>query len=1075
MADFTALKAAINAAIKTNGEQEITGAILQTVLDAIVETLGEGAINDLITALSNEATARGNADATLGGSIDGLATSINAINTKLTEGYIYAGIATPSTNPGTPTGKVFYLALTAGTYTNFGSIEVSQGINILKYNGSAWSLDAFVGIDDELTPSSNKLPKSGNVLDNIIKNGSAFDLSSYNAVDGVLATYANLDAALAALNLLPAVYKQPGMSFRFVSNIDNKYVQYRLMSDTFNTTPANWQGVDDEPTAGSNNLVKSGGVEDDIFNNGLFERHNTISYAVGDSYLWKTIFSPKLIQGKRYRLSIQMNSPSNIKFSLCTDSTNDVQTIITGTNVSTSVGFIPQQSNTFLRARCGNSIEAATGEINVSLLNLDGNFNKLTENVVNIRKTVFGEDALNPIDYKKYALAIKVNDGGRFITQAVDSQYHKGAYHYSYIYDVSQLVGRTIYCYTHQKTNIALYAFVKDYTAIKSTYDSEAWATNAVEVVVGSDSIGSVISVTVPTGANQLILCGSDTDKTEATLTIPNIISGLSEALQTEVTNRTSADNALANQINGINSAIVGINSNITNLRIEVDGNITLTPIEIKDDKAIVSNSSSQQYGSWRTVDFIDYENVRPTPVAGTKYVSKIYDTRGFIGKELNFHFAPRNNIYGVVFVSDYESIPTSTDVETWESIYKGGRESYGAIESQDHTMIVPEGGNYCVVTGTDLDPATAITGQGLIGEVEEIKQYIGVNTTSIVALNGEKETLYKLNNAKRVGRSGNTESGITPLTLLHFSDIHGREANLSRIKEFYDYYKTNIDDVICTGDMVTANITSGMQFWNNANVDNFLMCIGNHDAYANGNHDDANPQDVYNTFIKPYVSNWDVVQPNNAEENALCYYYKDYTDAHIRLIVLDCYAKGDNNYITTENTWFASVLADAITQSLSVICAIHPCTGDVDGFKCSFNAYQKGYSGTSFSSAFKSSVNTFINNGGDFIAWIGGHGHIDVCGTVEDYPNQTIIAIDTASSSTSSAYSDTYRSTNQKDKAFDLFNLMTIDPYQKLIKIIRIGADIDSWMRKKDMVTIQYASSTANPIEAPTVINPYD
>lgn len=32
------------------------------------------------------------------------------------------------------------------------------------------------------------------------------------------------------------------------------------MSDTFNTTPSNWQGVDNEPTAGSNNLIKSGGV-----------------------------------------------------------------------------------------------------------------------------------------------------------------------------------------------------------------------------------------------------------------------------------------------------------------------------------------------------------------------------------------------------------------------------------------------------------------------------------------------------------------------------------------------------------------------------------------------------------------------------------------------------------------------------------------------------------------------------------------------------------------------------------------------------------------------------------------------
>jgi len=50
------------------------------------------------------------------------------------------------------------------------------------------------------------------------------------------------------------------MTIKYVQTSDNKYVQYRLMSDTFNTTPANWQGVDDEPIDGSKNLTESGGV-----------------------------------------------------------------------------------------------------------------------------------------------------------------------------------------------------------------------------------------------------------------------------------------------------------------------------------------------------------------------------------------------------------------------------------------------------------------------------------------------------------------------------------------------------------------------------------------------------------------------------------------------------------------------------------------------------------------------------------------------------------------------------------------------------------------------------------------------
>ena len=75
-----------------------------------------------------------------------------------------------------------------------------------------------------------------------------------------------------AVNSVPASYRHGGLNLSFLSNenvpnSDNKYVQYRLMSNTFNTTPANWQGEDDEPTAGSENLVKSGGVRKTIFAN----------------------------------------------------------------------------------------------------------------------------------------------------------------------------------------------------------------------------------------------------------------------------------------------------------------------------------------------------------------------------------------------------------------------------------------------------------------------------------------------------------------------------------------------------------------------------------------------------------------------------------------------------------------------------------------------------------------------------------------------------------------------------------------------------------------------------------------
>ena len=98
MADYATLKAAIQAVIYENGNQEITGSVMQATLLTMVNSLGAN--------------------------------------------YQYAGIATPSTNPGTPDQNVFYLASTAGTYVNFGNIVLAENeVAILKYNGS-WTKEA---------------------------------------------------------------------------------------------------------------------------------------------------------------------------------------------------------------------------------------------------------------------------------------------------------------------------------------------------------------------------------------------------------------------------------------------------------------------------------------------------------------------------------------------------------------------------------------------------------------------------------------------------------------------------------------------------------------------------------------------------------------------------------------------------------------------------------------------------------------------------------------------------------------------------------------------------------------------
>lgn len=111
--------------------------------------------------------------------------------------------------------------------------------------------------------SSDGLAKEFNKFNTEIVLGGVYDVSAHN--NG--AVFESLQAILISSNLstlIPTSVRHGGMSIRFIQGFehssDNKYVQYRLMTYSFSTSVSDWQGVDERPTVGSDNLVKSGGV-----------------------------------------------------------------------------------------------------------------------------------------------------------------------------------------------------------------------------------------------------------------------------------------------------------------------------------------------------------------------------------------------------------------------------------------------------------------------------------------------------------------------------------------------------------------------------------------------------------------------------------------------------------------------------------------------------------------------------------------------------------------------------------------------------------------------------------------------
>lgn len=268
MGNYKELKAAVSSVIKTNGNQEITGQVLQNTLATLISQIGANAT--------------------------------------------FAGIATPDTIPGMPDQNIFYIATENGIYSNFGGVSIKDEVAIFSNKNGSWQKKA-TGI-----ATGNNLLQIEKELENVKISIQGVIINS----DGIIpnSNYVWADIKLHLLANVEYLLKISG-NLTLDSNVINRYYQIvgtnlqnqEIIIDTYisNNTFVE-ENVEIKPTQDVYLRIrvrgyKSGQISIEVngevlrriedlqnqINNistdtvkGLFDKEEQISFKVKDNYLW---------------------------------------------------------------------------------------------------------------------------------------------------------------------------------------------------------------------------------------------------------------------------------------------------------------------------------------------------------------------------------------------------------------------------------------------------------------------------------------------------------------------------------------------------------------------------------------------------------------------------------------------------------------------------------------------------------------------------------------------------------------------------------------------------------------------
>ena len=982
MASYNELIALIDAFIKRNGVQAITGQILNGVLKAMVDQVGRG--------------------------------------------YAIMGVATPSTNPGTPDAPESWFASTPGTYTNFGGLEVADAeFALLSYtpSGEVWTKTTLTDGIQEVSASIDGNVGTPEVTAEYINGGLIFTFSNMKGQTGDAAGFGTVNATVdgnigtpgVSVNTSgPDTAKNITFAFRNLKGETGVTSVVATVDNTSGTPSCSVSLVGQELHLDFHGLK---GAQGDTGSSVDYPFTIVNNLTTNDATQALSAAQGVVLQGELSQLEAKVTDlekdVDGNEFSLFNEGKLSAK-IVPGEYVVRQTGAFTPYSG-WSRTDFVNVRLFASVKITMSVASNYNGFYDKDKNFIGPFALSSGDNILVIPANVDYIVLSNTDAGMQGVVIAINE------YSFAEMYKLRDSLSASIGANGGVVSCGFPIDFVKESYSISrdNTITNSARLIKRIELVAGSTLY---VRVLAGSGTQSVVIAEIDASNNPVKICV------LDQSAESKWY-RYFAVSACRVQIQSMTTYTDSCYF-VVNEPVKDNNLLALSAFFALDGNSVRCFRNGDF--AWGT--YINNANTIASSSSMTK-TAPIPVTKG----QIICLFAKSTGGAIPMIVSTNKASEDATSIYWHDPAYINRQTSFGwffhKVEEDGFVILQSAKNNY------NLETIAYIFDGERLGRLEDV-----IGDKGIVSYNPYNVFDNVVNQLKRPSISSYTLQ--TPPVLFGWiSDIHGHEANTRRFLAWMSRY--SVDDLLNTGDTASQNYSDGIDFWSRSGAEKVLNVVGNHDTSEGNIIATATSKQVYDMLIAPFVSHWGVIQPANASANGYNYYYKDYDGKSLRLIVLDAVYWDDN-----EKDWLIATLDSARQSGLSAVIATHYKPGNTSPIACSFNSLIGTPSeGVLQNSSAIQAVSDFIAAGGDFVCWLTGHTHIDLIGTINGHQDQLVITLENGGLNDS--WNDSARVAGTKSQ--DSFNLIAFDVSAGFVKVARVGDDYDNALRHKVTMCYDY------------------